>query len=51
MILLLSPSAVTAAERFDVERLRLCVKLMIGESVSQYDNVIVLGTSVSPCEV
>ena len=50
MILLLSPSAVTA-ERFDVERLRLCVKLMIGESVSQYDNVIVLGTSVSPCEV
>ena len=25
-------------ERFDIERLRLCVKLMISESVSQYDN-------------
>ena len=31
-------------ERFDIERLRLCVKLMISESVSQYD--IVLGIIV-----
>ena len=36
-------------ERFDIERLRLCVKLMISESVSQYD--IVLGIIVCPCEV
>ena len=36
-------------ERFDIERLRLCVKLMISESVSQCD--IVLGIIVCPCEV
>ena len=36
-------------ERFDIERLRLCIKLMISESVSQYD--IVLGIIVCPCEV